>query len=69
MRLGYAARYVPTYVKVYPHSTTLEEFGGKGSLEKYGAVLVSGENKYTDNKIAMHTTTGKLFMPRIWLPD
>jgi non-heme Fe2+,alpha-ketoglutarate-dependent halogenase len=66
MRLGYAARYIPTYVEVYPDSTTLEEFGGTGSLDKYGAVLVAGENKYTHNRIATHTTTGKAFETRTW---
>jgi non-heme Fe2+,alpha-ketoglutarate-dependent halogenase len=69
MRLGYAARYVPTYVKIYPHSDKLEEFGGKGSLEKYGAVLVSGEDKYNYSKIATKTTTGKPFIQRLSLSE
>ena len=60
-RLGYAARYVPTSVRIYPYSDVLEEYGGRVSLERYGAVLVSGENKFSHNRIATHTTKGKLF--------
>jgi non-heme Fe2+,alpha-ketoglutarate-dependent halogenase len=33
MRLGFAARYLPTSVRVYPYSDALEEFGGAASLE------------------------------------
>jgi len=51
MRLGYTARYVPTSVKIYPDIKELEEFGGKASLDKYRAVLVSGENEHTHNKV------------------
>jgi non-haem Fe2+, alpha-ketoglutarate-dependent halogenase len=51
MRLGYAARYVPTEVKVYPYSDALEEFGSRSSLQNYGAVLVSGQNKYNHNDL------------------
>lgn len=63
-RLGYAARYVPTSVQIYPYSDVLEEYGGKVSLERYGAVLVSGENKFSHNRIATHTTKGKPFNRR-----
>jgi non-heme Fe2+,alpha-ketoglutarate-dependent halogenase len=43
MRLGFAGRYLPTSVRVYPHSDALEEFGGTASLERFGNVLVAGE--------------------------
>ena len=66
MRLGYAARYVPTKVKVYPYSTNLDEFGGKASLENYGAVLVAGENAYTHNRILEKNVHGKRFSTRVW---
>lgn len=50
MRLGYAARYLPTAVQVYPYSKSLNEYGGRASLEKFGCVLVSGSNNYSHNK-------------------
>jgi non-heme Fe2+,alpha-ketoglutarate-dependent halogenase len=61
MRLGYAARYVPSFVKVYPESTGLNEFGGKADLDNYGAVVVSGRNLEPHNKIATHTVQGVPF--------
>jgi non-haem Fe2+, alpha-ketoglutarate-dependent halogenase len=61
MRMGYAARYVPTSVHVYPGSDYIEEYGGRISLERYGAVLVSGTNRYTHNKLVSCTTRGHLF--------
>lgn len=64
MRLGFAARYVPTSVRVYPYSDGLDEFGGKASLEQYGVVLVSGKNEYNHNKMVTHTTQGEAFNTR-----
>ncbi len=64
MRLGFAARYVPTSVKIYPDTEYVEEYGGRVSLEKYGAVLVAGYNEYTHNRIATHTTRGYALIPR-----
>ncbi|MGQ4490824.1 chlorinating enzyme [Streptomyces sp. 372A] len=61
MRLGFAGRYVPTSVHVYPDTDVVEEYGGKVSLERYGAVVVSGENRYEHNRIATQTTTGHPF--------
>jgi non-haem Fe2+, alpha-ketoglutarate-dependent halogenase len=61
MRLGLACRYVPTSVHVYPDTDVVEEYGGQVSLERYGAVLVSGENRYPHNRIATQTTTGHPF--------
>ncbi|MEV6997442.1 chlorinating enzyme [Streptomyces sp. NPDC093982] len=61
MRLGFAGRYVPTSTHVYPDTDVVEEYGGKVSLERYGAVVVSGENRYSHNRIATHTTTGHPF--------
>lgn len=61
MRLGYVARYVPTSVKIYPDTDVVTEYGGSISLEKYGAVLVSGKNEFTHNRIAKQTTRGKSF--------
>jgi len=61
MRLGFVSRYVPTPVRIYPDTEIVTEYGGSISLEKYGAVLVSGKNEFTHNRIATHTTRGKRF--------
>jgi non-heme Fe2+,alpha-ketoglutarate-dependent halogenase len=61
MRLGFAGRYVPTSVHVYPDTDIIEEYGGTVSLERYGAVLVSGQNKYDFNRIVTQTTLGHPF--------
>lgn len=49
MRLGFSARYVPTYVKVYPNATHLNEFGYTASLKKYKSILVSGIDEFQYN--------------------
>ncbi|WP_067798519.1 chlorinating enzyme [Actinomadura formosensis] len=64
MRMGYAARYVPTPVEIYPGTSVIEEYGGTVSLERYGAVLVSGEDTYGHNRLATHTTRGVPFKNR-----
>lgn len=61
MRLGFAARYVPTSVRIYPDTDEVTEYGGSIRLDKYGAVLVAGKNEYTHNRIVTHTTRGKPF--------
>jgi non-heme Fe2+,alpha-ketoglutarate-dependent halogenase len=60
-RNAFACRYVPTAVKIFPDTDYLEEYGAQMSLENYGAVLVSGTNEFTHNRIATHTTRGKRF--------
>jgi non-haem Fe2+, alpha-ketoglutarate-dependent halogenase len=64
MRLGFAARYLPTSVRVYPFSETLEEFGGGASLERYGSVLVSGRNDFDYNRYIETTINGFRFPVR-----
>jgi non-heme Fe2+,alpha-ketoglutarate-dependent halogenase len=64
MRMGFAARYVPATVQIYPDTDVIEEYGGRISLEKYGAVLVSGRNPDSHNRMATHTTLGKPFIVR-----
>ncbi|MEV0388559.1 chlorinating enzyme [Nonomuraea sp. NPDC050643] len=61
MRLGFASRYVPTAVKIYPDTDVIEEYGGSVSLERYGAVLVAGEDRYGHNTLATRTTRGHVF--------
>lgn len=63
MRLGYAARYLPTQVQVYPFSDALQEFGGEASLDKFGCVLVSGEDTYKHNRFVDRTVNGTPFRP------
>ncbi len=64
MRLGFASRYVPTCVRVYPDCDAIEEYGGRIGLDRYGAVLVSGENTYSHNRMATATTRGHEFVKR-----
>jgi non-heme Fe2+,alpha-ketoglutarate-dependent halogenase len=64
MRLGFAARYLPTSVRVYPYSDRLEEFGGSASLEKFGNVLVSGRDTFGHNRFVRTTTNGHPFAVR-----
>lgn len=61
MRMGFAARYVPTSVRVYPDTDAIEEYGGRIRLDRYGAVLVSGTNRYTHNRMVTGTTRGHEF--------
>jgi len=50
-RFAITARYVPTFVRVYPDTERLREHGGEFDLTNYGCVLVSGEDTYKHNKI------------------
>lgn len=61
MRLGFVGRYVPTSVRVYPDTDAIEEYGGRVSLERYGAVLVSGTDRYGHNRMATATTGAHAF--------
>ncbi|TVZ40270.1 non-heme Fe2+,alpha-ketoglutarate-dependent halogenase [Alteromonadaceae bacterium 2753L.S.0a.02] len=61
MRLGYVGRYAPTKVKVYPDTELVVEYGGKIPLDKFGCVLVSGEDRYGHNKYVESTTRGYKF--------
>lgn len=63
-RLGFASRYVPTRVRVYPDTEVVEEYGGSVPLDRYGAVVVSGEDRYGFNAIASSTLTGVPFVSR-----
>ncbi|MEW1614259.1 MULTISPECIES: chlorinating enzyme [unclassified Streptomyces] len=57
-RMGFASRYVPTSVRVYPDTDHIEEYGGNISLDKWSAVLVNGEDAYGHNKIGTRTLRG-----------
>jgi non-haem Fe2+, alpha-ketoglutarate-dependent halogenase len=58
MRLGFVSRYVPTSTYVYPGLDEIHEYGGRISLDRFGCVLVSGEDRYRRNRLLTHTTTG-----------
>ncbi|ACU71507.1 chlorinating enzyme [Catenulispora acidiphila DSM 44928] len=60
-RLGFASRYVPTSVSVYPDTDAIEEYGGRVELDRYGAVLVAGTDGYGHNHLARQTTRGHRF--------
>jgi len=64
MRLGFASRYVPTSVAVYPDTEDVDEYGGRVSLKDYGTVLVSGVDTYTHNRKVTATTRGHAFPVR-----
>ncbi len=64
MRLGFACRYLPNSVKVYPYSNSLEEFGGEVSLDKFGCVQTSGSDEFGHNKFRSETVSGKPFVSR-----
>ncbi|MES2818296.1 MAG: syringomycin E biosynthesis L-threonyl-[L-threonyl-carrier protein] 4-chlorinase SyrB2 [Pseudomonadota bacterium] len=61
MRMGFASRYVPSFVKIYPETEHIEEYGGKISLENYGAVQVVGDSTPEYNRLVTQTTRGKKF--------
>jgi non-heme Fe2+,alpha-ketoglutarate-dependent halogenase len=64
MRLGYAGRYLPTSVRVYPYSDGLEEFGGSASLDRFGNVLVAGRDEFGHNRFSSETVDGFAFPVR-----
>lgn len=61
MRMGFATRYVPTKVKIYPDTELVVEYGGNIPLDRYGAVLVTGEDGFGHNKIMTHNLRGTPF--------
>jgi len=62
-RMGYAARFVPAQVQVYPGTDSVTEYGGGIVLDKYGAVLVCGDDEYGHNRIAKTSQSGFEFVP------
>ena len=56
-RMGFATRYVPSNVIVYPNTDVVQEYGGIIPLDNFGNVLVSGKdmtggvNKYRDTTL------------------
>jgi non-heme Fe2+,alpha-ketoglutarate-dependent halogenase len=62
-RMGFAVRYVPAKVRIYPDTDRIDEYGGGISLDRWGAVLASGQDNYGHNKIVQQTLRGTPFRP------
>ncbi|HEY0685567.1 MAG TPA: chlorinating enzyme [Steroidobacter sp.] len=61
-RLGFTARYVPSSVDVYPDCDAVEEYGSTISLDKFGVVLVRGQNLNPRNRIVTKNLHGRPFV-------
>lgn len=61
-RLGFTARYVPSCVKVYPGTTTVNEYGTILDLEKFGVVQVAGHDHYKYNRVRTDSERGYRFV-------
>ncbi|WP_405947610.1 chlorinating enzyme [Streptomyces prunicolor] len=62
-RMGYATRFVPAQVQVYPGTDAVNEYGGGITLDNYGTVLVSGTDEYGHNRVAKESQRGFSFVP------
>ena len=60
-RFAIGARYAPTHVRIYPDQTEFRSHGGYFDLEQYGAVLVSGEDKFKHNRLRDTNNHGEKF--------
>ena len=60
-RLGFTARYVPSSVRIYPDTNEVEEYGSTIKLDKYGVVVVSGNDKSEHNRVAEKNLRGQEF--------
>lgn len=61
-RFAISSRYTPTHVKVYPNQTHFFSHGSVFDLKDYGAVLVSGQNKYSHNRLRDSNNLGEKFL-------
>lgn len=64
-RFAIAGRYVPTHVRVYPDQDSFTAHGASFDLSNYGSVLVSGENRYSHNRIREKNNYGDEFVTRM----
>lgn len=62
-RMGFATRYVPTKVRIYPGTDHIDEYGGSIPLTRWGAVLAGGRDTFGHNKLAHQTLRGTPFRP------
>lgn len=63
-RLGFTTRYVPSSVDVYPDCEVVEEYGSTISLDKFGVVLVRGQNLNPRNRIVTQNLHGRPFVAK-----
>lgn len=63
LRMGFATRYAPSVVDIYPDTDIVHEYGGSIPLDKFGCVIVSGESLNAKNRIASHNLLGQPFIP------
>jgi non-heme Fe2+,alpha-ketoglutarate-dependent halogenase len=64
LRVGFATRYVPARVRVYPDTEFVEEYGGRISVDRFGSVLVAGRDDSGLNRIAHESLRGRRFTTR-----
>ncbi len=60
-RLGFTSRYVPASVKIYPDVDAIEEYGSVISLDKFGVVVVAGDNQSKHNRVVTKNLRGVPF--------
>jgi non-heme Fe2+,alpha-ketoglutarate-dependent halogenase len=60
-RMGFATRYAPSDVTIYPDTDVVEEYGGSIPLDKFGSVIVAGQSKNDSNKIISKNLRGTPF--------
>ncbi|WJV55273.1 chlorinating enzyme [Pectobacteriaceae bacterium CE90] len=60
-RMGFASRYAPSYVDIYPNTDQVSEYGGNIPLDKFGCVIVSGQNHNRNNRVVSHNLLGQPF--------
>jgi len=51
VRFGWATRFVPAQVRVYPERESFQHFGEHLPLDRYASVLVAGEDRHGHNRV------------------
>jgi non-haem Fe2+, alpha-ketoglutarate-dependent halogenase len=62
-RIGFAARYVPCDVVVYPDTDLVEEYGSELKLNKYGVVVVAGTGNSANREVLVSNRGYKFRQP------
>ncbi len=60
-RFAITSRYVSTHVRVYPDWANFEAHGGQFDLSNWGAVLVSGADRFGHNRLRIENNRGERF--------
>lgn len=61
--MGFATRYAPSIVDIYPDTDVVNEYGGNIPLDKFGCVIVSGQSLNKRNRVASQNLLGQPFIP------